>query len=107
MRAFDLLRLHLTLAVAGALLLEWLHRQLAAAVVALIAVDLVVATFGHPRRRDGHRPPPVQSAAVGTPSPPQNRRVLPRPIALKRALGADCPSCRGFGCGSCAYTGLN
>ena len=62
MRALDHLRFHL--ALAGALLIEWLHRQLAAVVVALIAVDLVVATVGHPAAavgtvpRQSNPPPP-------------------------------------------------
>ncbi len=36
---------------------------------------------------------------------PAGRRGLP--LALKRALGIDCPTCRGFGCETCAHTGLS
>lgn len=35
------------------------------------------------------------------------RRARARlPVALKQALSADCPSCRGLGCGICYGTGL-
>jgi hypothetical protein len=34
--------------------------------------------------------------------PSRSRRYL----ALKRILNADCPSCRGFGCETCAGTGI-
>ncbi len=46
-----------------------------------------------------------ETAACPTLVPPVRVRLRP-PIALIRLLDADCVSCRGYGCESCAYTGL-
>ena len=45
------------------------------------------------------------AAAGHVPVSPRSAR--PRlPLALSRALGADCANCRGYGCVACADTGL-
>ena len=113
MPTFDHLRWHLVLALGGALVIEWLHGPFATGLVALVVVDRV-ATAAVPflrRRRDPAEPAeraPVATAAVAwrdaaDGGPPARRR----PIALARALDADCAACRGFGCRTCAYTGLS
>ena len=46
-------------------------------------------------------------AAAG-PIPASPRSARPRlPLALARALGADCANCRGYGCVTCGDTGLS
>ena len=41
------------------------------------------------------------------PVPTSPRAPRPRlPLALSRALGADCANCHGYGCVACADTGL-
>lgn len=62
-----------------------------------------------PASRDIAAPATRPSALQETTSEPSAESKAPRPhrsIALMRLLGADCPSCRGFGCGACAGTGL-
>ena len=46
--------------------------------------------------------------ATARPVPASPRSARPRlPLALARALGADCANCRGYGCAACGDTGLS
>ena len=112
MRAFDHLGCRLTLAPAGAVVADAPRWPLAAGVgVAIVALLLVLHAADRTARdrapRGGEHPPRVTPArdAGSSPAPAiRVRRRLPGP--LRRALDADCPACRGFGCGRCAFTGL-
>jgi hypothetical protein len=52
---------------------------------------------------EGH--PPAAEPTDGL-SAKRHRPRARRSIALMRLLGAECPSCRGFGCSACDGTGL-
>ena len=97
------LRWHLVLAIGGALLIEWLHWHVATCLVAILAVDRVLTKVVQLVRHDGRRASPESRITTG----PAERTRSRLPVALTRMLGADCPSCRGFGCESCAYSGLS
>jgi len=97
------LRWHLVLAIGGALVIEWLHWQIATGLIAMLAIDRVLTTIVQNVRRDRQ-----EAGTGGDSTPAPSRAAMSRlPVALKRALDADCPSCRGFGCESCAYSGLS
>ena len=96
------LRWHLALAIGGALVIEWLHWQIATGLIAILAIDRVVMMVV---QRARHNPQQAGTDA-GPTRAPSGRTTARLPLALKRALGVDCPSCRGFGCVACAYSGL-
>ena len=108
----DHIRWHLALALAGALLIERLHGPLLTGLLALIIVDRGATTTWRlvRQRRDRAQSKPTGGTlarSTGRPwlqTPGAAKPRLPR--ALTQALDADCPACRGFGCRSCAYTGL-
>jgi hypothetical protein len=105
MRKFDHLRWHLVLALSGALLIERLHWQIATGVIALIAVDRVVTWIVRlvsPARGSSSTNIVAVSERPLEPLRPSRRLS----VSLKRALQADCPSCRGLGCSTCLQTGL-
>jgi hypothetical protein len=60
-----------------------------------------------------HRPHRTQTSSLQGDHAEASRDPLTRqaqrrlPLALKRALGVECPSCHGYGCETCAYTGLD
>jgi hypothetical protein len=108
------IRWHLALALGGALLIERFHGSLAVGLIALVAIDRAAsAAYGWVRRPKLQQEQMHRATTTPKGRPSDHRaRLLPRTgagrhtITLTRALHADCESCRGFGCRTCAYTGL-
>lgn len=102
----DHLRWHLALAVGGALLVERLHGQFAAALILAIVADRVVTLAVHRLRSRPTQPAADPGSSVVPGQTRDTRPARSRSVELTRWLGADCGTCRGFGCRTCAYTGL-
>ncbi len=106
MRTLSHVRWHLLLALAGALLVEWLHWEFVAFLVAMILAERCALVLW--RRSRAAQTSSLQSdrpvASRDHPTRQAQRRLS---LALKRVLGVECPSCRGYGCETCAYTGLD
>lgn len=103
MQVLSHVRWHLLLVLAGALLVEWLHWEFVAFLVAMVLAErFAVILWRRPQRMHS------QSSQIVAPKAPLTRQTQRRlPIMLKRLLGVECPSCRGYGCETCAYTGLD
>lgn len=103
MRVLSHARWLLLLTLAGALLVEWLHWEFVVFLVAMILAERL-ATLRSNRSCAVN----TQGDRVVAPEASLTRLAQHRlPITLTRLLGGDCPSCRGYGCEACAYTGLN
>lgn len=96
-------RWYLLLALAGALLVERLPWEFVVFLVAMVLAERFTRILRR-RRREWHTP----RDRVVAPEAPLARRAKRRlPITLTRLLGVECSSCRGHGCETCAYTGLD
>ncbi len=102
----DHLRWHLALAVGGALLVERLHGQFTAALILAIVADRVVTLAVNRLRTRLHQPGPDDGSSPTVRRVRDTRPAHARSVESTRWLGADCGTCRGFGCRTCAYTGL-
>jgi len=101
------LRWHLALALGGALLVERLHGQFALALILAVVADRVVTLAVLSLRPRAGRPSPPPDAPKRDQPEHRDRPTRWRATSLSRVIGADCGTCRGFGCRTCAYTGLS
>jgi hypothetical protein len=99
-------RIHLAAQAAAQTLSRSRRRgpRRAAGLVGFVAIDRVALAFGR-LKRGTTIGSPMASRSTGALRSPRHAAIW-RMSALARALGADCPSCRGIGCDTCASTGL-
>lgn len=101
---------HLTLALAGALLIHWVAWQAVGLSVGVIMLKHGVRTgYFRVRRRMNAAPNDHAMEDYGQADPPAPEPALVTmrlPMVLIQLFGAQCALCHGLGCRECAQTGL-